>query len=290
MFDNNLIPPNQGGASSNVNPANLQPNATVGSAEDIFAQLEQAPAPQQAVSRPAQPQPQSQPMQNAQQTPVMGQPSPYAGQPGSAFHSASPYGQAPGMQLPSHSNNSLKYLLIGIGTLVVLLGLGFYVYQQVLLPNFANNKQITPTTTANTTGYQEETYPAQATTSNPIIASTSSSDLANAVSSTIATTTYPNNDLLVITPATTSVPAVPVSAQDNSDNDKDGLIYLEEMKAKTDPNLADTDKDGLNDGQEVNVYKTDPLSPDTDGDTYFDGKEVDSGYDPKGSGKLPYKP
>jgi len=46
------------------------------------------------------------------------------------------------------------------------------------------------------------------------------------------------------------------------------------------PLKADTDGDGLNDGDEVNTYNTDPLEKDTDGDGVDDGDEVEAGTDP----------
>jgi arylsulfatase A-like enzyme len=59
----------------------------------------------------------------------------------------------------------------------------------------------------------------------------------------------------------------------------------------TDPFDADTDDDGLDDGEEINyapgpddIYSpgldTNPLAADTDGDAHSDGDEVDAGYDP----------
>lgn len=101
----------------------------------------------------------------------------------------------------------------------------------------------------------------------------------------------------------------PIQMDPASDKDHDGLSYEEEMKLGTDPNNADTDGDGLTDGQEVKVYKTDPknfdtdsdgltdgdeikvyktdpLKKDTDGDGFSDGQEVQSGYNPLGAGKL----
>ncbi len=42
----------------------------------------------------------------------------------------------------------------------------------------------------------------------------------------------------------------------------------------------DTDKDGLSDTDEINVYKTDPQNPDTDGDGFSDGIEVAQGFSP----------
>jgi outer membrane protein OmpA-like peptidoglycan-associated protein len=60
-----------------------------------------------------------------------------------------------------------------------------------------------------------------------------------------------------------------------ADTDGDGLNDGEEVnRYKTDPLKADTDGDGLNDGEEVNRYKTDPLKWDTDGDGLSDGDEV----------------
>ena len=48
----------------------------------------------------------------------------------------------------------------------------------------------------------------------------------------------------------------------------------------TDPLSADTDGDGLSDGQEVNVYGTSPTNADTDGDGLKDGEEVGRGTNP----------
>ncbi|MHC5001641.1 MAG: hypothetical protein ACYTJ0_00820 [Planctomycetota bacterium] len=58
------------------------------------------------------------------------------------------------------------------------------------------------------------------------------------------------------------------------DADGDGLTNGEEQALGTDPDDADTDDDGLDDGAEVNVYTTNPLVPDTDGDGLLDGEEI----------------
>jgi hypothetical protein len=79
-----------------------------------------------------------------------------------------------------------------------------------------------------------------------------------------------------------------------ADTDGDGLLDGEEVVAgpnvdangipttwlfplDTLPNAVDSDDDGLNDYQEVRVWSTDPRNPDTDGDTVKDGAEV-TGY------------
>jgi len=74
----------------------------------------------------------------------------------------------------------------------------------------------------------------------------------------------------------------------NPDNDGDGLTASEEEEYGTDPELADTDGDGLLDGEEVNDLGTDPLSTDSDGDGYHDNDELDQGSDPTDSASMIY--
>ena len=64
------------------------------------------------------------------------------------------------------------------------------------------------------------------------------------------------------------------------DLDQDGLTTLKEYQLDTDPLEADTDKDGLTDGDELSKYHTDPLKYDTDGDGIGDGNEITIGLDP----------
>jgi outer membrane protein OmpA-like peptidoglycan-associated protein len=59
-----------------------------------------------------------------------------------------------------------------------------------------------------------------------------------------------------------------------NDDDHDGLTNEEELRLGTDPHNADTDGDGLSDGDEVHKYHTNPLNADTDGDGLRDGEEV----------------
>ncbi len=66
----------------------------------------------------------------------------------------------------------------------------------------------------------------------------------------------------------------------NADTDRDGLIDGDEIfRTRTNALVPDTDGDGLIDGDEVK-RKTDPLNPDTDGDSSRDGDEVRLGTDP----------
>ncbi|MGD2073945.1 MAG: S8 family serine peptidase [Gammaproteobacteria bacterium] len=70
------------------------------------------------------------------------------------------------------------------------------------------------------------------------------------------------------------------------DDDDDGLDDGLEQTLGTAPLLADTDSDGLDDFDEVNVYFTDPLTVDTDGDSLSDGAEVNLyATDPTASNK-----
>lgn len=67
----------------------------------------------------------------------------------------------------------------------------------------------------------------------------------------------------------------------NRDPDEDGLNTEREKDLGTDPRQADTDHDGLRDGDEIVQYKTDPLRSDTDVDGLRDGEEImDHGTNP----------
>jgi len=66
----------------------------------------------------------------------------------------------------------------------------------------------------------------------------------------------------------------------DADSDDDGLNDGEEVNThSTNPNDADSDDDGLNDGDEI-AANTLPLVADSDGDGMGDGYEVDNGHDP----------
>ena len=67
------------------------------------------------------------------------------------------------------------------------------------------------------------------------------------------------------------------------DADSDGLCdsvetntgtYVDAGDTGSDPNNADSDGDGLNDGEEVNTYGTNPNKTDTDGDGYSDADDA----------------
>jgi hypothetical protein len=81
-------------------------------------------------------------------------------------------------------------------------------------------------------------------------------------------------------PAASPAAAGAADETDDSDEDGDGLSTNRESRAGTDPALADTDEDGLTDGQEVREFNSDPLAPDTDGDGVLDGDEVAQGTNP----------
>jgi uncharacterized repeat protein (TIGR02543 family) len=75
--------------------------------------------------------------------------------------------------------------------------------------------------------------------------------------------------------------------RDLSDLDKDGLTAYEEITVwATDPQMADTDDDGVMDGQEV-ILKLDPVLADTDGDGSNDGAEIEFGGDALEAKSLP---
>lgn len=61
---------------------------------------------------------------------------------------------------------------------------------------------------------------------------------------------------------------------DTDDSDNDGLTNDIEKSLGTNPLLADSDSDGLEDLEEVNTYRTNPILADSDGDGLSDGLEV----------------
>jgi len=64
------------------------------------------------------------------------------------------------------------------------------------------------------------------------------------------------------------------------DDDNDGLCNAAENNLDTNPDVKDTDGDGLTDGEEVIEYETDPLDTDTDDGGVTDGQEALNGTDP----------
>lgn len=66
-----------------------------------------------------------------------------------------------------------------------------------------------------------------------------------------------------------------------TDTDDDGLNdYAEIYLHHTYPGYEDTDYDGLSDIEEISTYNTNPLHPDSDHDGLNDGYEVDTSTDP----------
>jgi hypothetical protein len=73
------------------------------------------------------------------------------------------------------------------------------------------------------------------------------------------------------------------------DLDRDGLGDYNEHTFGSAPLKADTDGDGLSDGDEVFEYRTDPAASDSDGDGTSDGEEVNFGFDPLDRDSRPYE-
>lgn len=71
------------------------------------------------------------------------------------------------------------------------------------------------------------------------------------------------------------------------DRDADGLSDDQEIALGTNPDLADSDGDGLQDGVEVVTHGTNPLVSDTDGDGVSDAEEVGLGFDPRSADSVP---
>jgi serine/threonine protein kinase len=78
----------------------------------------------------------------------------------------------------------------------------------------------------------------------------------------------------LILPTVEEETLIAMTAEADGDEDNDGLSNRLEAALGTNPNISDTDGDGLLDGEEVNQYNSDPLAADTDGDGLTDGEEI----------------
>ena len=90
---------------------------------------------------------------------------------------------------------------------------------------------------------------------------------------------------LTLTPTPSPTPTPNLTATwEPLDNDHDGLENGDEITRGTEPDIADTDGDGLIDGEEVKLYSTNPLDKDSDKDTWTDGQEVQMAEERFGKG------
>jgi hypothetical protein len=168
--------------------------------------------------------------------------------------------------------SSNKNLWIAIIAIVILFAAGAGVYLFVFKKPAATSSQTSQTLTpANATTDATDTTPA--TTNTP----TSTPTTPSQGTGTMPTTPTTSASTSVLTAAwlmqyfPTEAPNGVCSATeqtvcgDAADPDADGLTNAQEFKIGTNPTLADTDQDGIADGDEVNVFDINPLSAHTAG-------------------------
>lgn len=208
--------------------------------------------------------------------------------------------------LPEQHASIGKFIVIGLGVLVLLALVGFGFWYFAIRSLKSTTTMMTPTvpavssstddgspvmngSVATDTGTMEPTTSVDgsqsATTTIPEPVTTppagvniplpTTSDTSQG--SSLATTTVTSGNMSTTTMSATTTAAV--------DTDGDGLSDQRELELGTNPKVADTDGDGVSDGDEVLKYGTNPLNPDTDGDGYPDGAEISKGYNPLGPGK-----
>ena len=170
-------------------------------------------------------------------------------------------------------------------------------YQIILQASFADDSFRDVSAATNGTNYMS---------TNPAVASVSADGLVTAHSSGRALVTARKDEVVAIKEFVVDVsgdsdgdglpddyelanglnPADPIDAQE--DQDGDGLSALAEFERGTSPSNADTDGDGLTDGEELagtGGFRTDPLLADSDGDGLNDRIELLAGSDPTDPGQ-----
>lgn len=95
-------------------------------------------------------------------------------------------------------------------------------------------------------------------------------------------TPSPLETTVTITTSADSTPPYDAYADPSADPDSDGLYNWEEDAASTAKSNADTDGDGLNDGDEVHSYRTNPLDTDSDDNGWSDYQQCYPLADPDG--------
>lgn len=201
-------------------------------------------------------------------------------------NSGTPLGANPGLAnpltptaMPGHG--SFKYLIIGIVTLLVVLGGAYATYEFILKPQF----QTMETPAVSPVVAEPQITPEPVATDTQVEPTTTETTATSSLTQTDST----NVGVATMTPDANLQTGVTTSTVPNAilDTDGDGLTDADEINIyHTNSNKVDTDDDGLNDREEVKIYKTDPNNPDTDGDNYKDGAEVKGGYNPNGQGRL----
>lgn len=210
----------------------------------------------------------------------------------------SAYANLPPME-PEQGGGSLKFLVIGLVTLVLALGGAVIAYQMVLKPKFSSVAPVVELST-------EPVVTEESLEDFPIVSSTDSAETqivyTSASSSVTSSLDLPNE----LGTSSSSAVVAQMVAQDTdadglsddlellkgtnknvSDTDGDTLSDAEEINShQTDPLKSDTDGDGLTDAEEINKYQTKALQADTDSDGFSDGQEVKNNYNPLGSGRL----
>ena len=197
------------------------------------------------------------------------------------------------------SNGIVNAVAIQFGTLVPVPTSIAVTATQPMLSTAGATAQLAVTATYSDNSTQDVTPSASGTiytTSNSATATVSSEGVVTAVNSGTVLISASNEGAfgvaqiqIVIGASTGGIPnnwAMMYGLDPNDptmpmqDPDHDGLTNLQEFLNGTNPNNPDTDGDGLNDGNEVNIYKTNPALADTDGDGTPDGIEIQTGTNP----------
>jgi Bacterial TSP3 repeat len=191
----------------------------------------------------------------------------------------------------SNTKKILIFGLIGLAVILLVASVALYVINSNNKPVTSNlqNKPLISTTSSSETKSDttKSSSVSKSSTKSGIIKTTPdlSTPAGKAIVNTGATKlpkTWIQDNFKTVAGAITTDGSCKILniCSEKSDPDNDGLTNLEEYIFATNPNQADTDSDGLSDGDEVHIYFSNPKSKDSDSDTFADGSEVANCYDP----------
>ncbi|MEI7451572.1 MAG: thrombospondin type 3 repeat-containing protein [Candidatus Falkowbacteria bacterium] len=185
-------------------------------------------------------------------------------------------GQMPNSGMSEETKGKMAKLIKTLIVTVIIMGLvligSYVIYKQFLVP-MLGSKQATPVVPTNN---QVNTPVVNTPVVNaPVVTTSAPTQIPGFVTSSPE-----------VVPTTTIPGAISTSTGTSTSARVDCSLAATASPANIALHQLDSDHDGLSNYDEICIYNTNPNNADTDGDGYDDGAEVKGGYNPNGAGKL----